>query len=169
MDINLELLKTLWCDDFNRGYFVAVLIIVAFLVIWSLLRLILVILFRTRRCSVITVPRKDGDLIISSVAVTDAVRQELKSFPQLGAGKIQLYRNKTIYSMMLFCTFDSSSSVGLPELTDQLKPKIQEMLKNTFGIDNLKKIKIKVESWSYSESGIVNSAESQPAGTDLDN
>lgn len=130
-------------SDFNRGYIAALALVLALLLALLILKFLCWLAFRTRRCSEIIVPRRDGDIVISRDAVTIAVSRELKAFPELDVRRIRLFRRGKIYLMTLFCTYNGGS--GIPSLADGLKPRLLNALKDTFGIDSLKRIKVVVE------------------------
>ena len=136
----LELLKS----EFNRGYTAGVLTILLLLVLWLILRLFFLLVFRTKRCGEVVVPLGDGDLTISSDAVESTARQLLENYVQLSVRKIQLYRRGKIYLLQLYCRFMPGAD-GLPALAGKLKPELTALLKETFGIENLTEIRIRVE------------------------
>lgn len=143
--VDPELWRKLLSNDFNRGYLVGAGLVIALLIGLLIIKIFIKIVFRTRRCRQISVHRADGDLVISCHAVENAVRQVLATFPQFSIRRIQLYCRGENYSITLFTTFKPNEAVGLPELSSQLKPKVTETLRQTFGIERLKKIRIQVE------------------------
>ncbi len=130
-------------SDFNRGYIAALFLVLALVLALLILKLLFMLAFRTRSCATVTVPRKDGDIVVSRDAVTEAVIRELQSFPALAVRKIRLYRRRRRYLMTIFCGFNGDG--GVPQLVEELKPRLTETLKSTFGIDSLDTIKVVIE------------------------
>ena len=53
-------------------------------------------------------------------------------------------RREKKYSLKLFCLF-ANDGVGLPEITQKLKPRVQEVMNKLFGIDTMTGISICIE------------------------
>ena len=103
------------------------------------------LLFRTRRCGAIPVRCPTGDLVVSRGAIENAARQVLDEFPQLAVRRIMLYRCGKRFSMTLCCSF-SADGKGLPAISDEVKPRMLEMLHRVFGIDTLQEIRFQIEA-----------------------
>ena len=134
-----ELLRS----DFNRGYVAALVLVLALLLAMLILKFLCWLAFRTRRCSEITIPRRDGDIVVSREAVAAAVERELRAFPELNVRKIRLFRRRRAYLMTLCCAYGGGD--GVPALADELKPRLLSVLKTTFGIETMKRIKVVIE------------------------
>ena len=101
-------------------------------------------IFRTRRCNKVLGPSADGDLVVTRKAIESVVRVELAKFTQISVRKLVLYRRGKKYSLKLCCLF-SNDGVGLPEITQELKPRVQEVMNKLFGIDTMTGISICIE------------------------
>lgn len=145
---SIDFWKQLLNNDFNRGYFTALVLIVVVLALVLILRLILMLIFRRRRCRQVEVKCDGGNLLISREAITDATRNELQRYPQLSVNRIHLYRTCHHYSLVINCNFDpgDDGGSGVPELADQIKPQLLALFKRLFGIENLDRIIFSVES-----------------------
>ena len=148
---DLETWHQLLQSDFNRGYLAALAIYMALFIALMVLRFLFWLAFRTRGCSEVVVPCRDGDIVVSRDAVTMAVSHELADFPALDVRKIRLFRRGKVYSMTLLCVYGGGES-GIPELAANFKPRIIDSLKSTFGIDSLKRIKVVVEKMDAPQS-----------------
>ena len=131
-------------SDFNCGFIAALAVVVLLLVLLLVVRILLFFIFRTRRCSKVLVPSADGDLVVTRKAIESVVRAELANFTQITVRKLILYRSGKKYSLKLCCMF-SSHGVGLPEITQELKPRIQEIMNKLFGINTMTGISICIE------------------------
>ena len=130
-----EFWRSLTADNFSAGYLTGAGFVVGLLLLLLILRLLLKLCFRTRRASSVLVPCPDGEISISRVAVEAAARQVMIEFPQIAVRKIQLYRDRKRYFLRLCCSF-SPGEQGLPEIVEQIKPRMIEKLLKVFGIKN---------------------------------
>lgn len=140
--------RYLWEGDFNRGYICGVALVLLIVLLMLAIRLIVSIAFRTRRCKELTVSVPDGDVVVSLSALADCVMATLRSFPALQVRDVRLYRSGGTYWLELFSAFDASGAMNFPNEISAVKQQIFEALKNTFGIDNVRKIRIRVEELS---------------------
>lgn len=131
-------------SDFNCGFISALAVVVLLLLLLLAVRILFFFIFRTRRCNKVLVPSADGDLIVTRKAIESVVRAELASFTQITVRKLVLYRRGKKYSLKLFCLF-ANDGVGLPEITQKLKPRVQEVMNKLFGIDTMTGISICIE------------------------
>ncbi|MBR1953386.1 MAG: hypothetical protein IKA32_12455 [Lentisphaeria bacterium] len=131
-------------SDFNCGFISALAVVVLLFVLLLVVRILLFFIFRTRRCSKVLVPSADGDLVVTRKAIESVVRAELANFAQITVRKLILYRSGKKYSLKLCCLF-SSDGVGLPEITQELKKRIQEVMNKLFGIETMTGISICIE------------------------
>ena len=114
-----ETWRALLSDDFSRGYLTAVTLMLALLLALFILRVMCWFAFRVRRCSEIIVCGPDGELAISREAVTALVERELRTYPELRANKLRLYRKGKEYRMVICCAYDGVS--GIPSLAEAFK------------------------------------------------
>ncbi|MBQ7207938.1 MAG: hypothetical protein IJS01_09095 [Lentisphaeria bacterium] len=152
--IRSETVDRILQNDFNCGYVAAILSVVILLLALLFLRLILWLIFRTKRCSTIVVRAENGDLIVTRRAVESVARTEVESFPQIFLRKLLIFRHGKIYSMKLFCRFERGSA-GMPEIAADMRQRLTEVMMQQFGIDSLKEITICVERLKETESGPV--------------
>ncbi len=160
--VTAEFWRELLSNDFNRGYMAAIGLVLAVFILALVLRLAMMLLFRTRRCNWVPVPSESGNLVVSRKAIENAARQVLEAFPQLTVRRISLYRRgKKRYLMTLQCYF-SAKGKGLVQTTEEVKPKMLEMLTRVFGIEALKEIRFQVEALEDE----ISTGDSSPAKTD---
>lgn len=153
-NIKPEAVDRILQSDFNCGYLAAILSVVILLLALLILRLILWLFFRTKRCSSVVVPATDGDLIVTRSAVESVARTEVESFPQIYLRKLLIFRRGNVYSMKLFCRFERGSQ-GMPEIAADMKKRLTEVMMQQFGIDSLKEITICVERLKETEHGPI--------------
>lgn len=144
-----EFCKTLLEGDFNRGYLTGAGFVLALLLLCVVVRLILMLVFRRRRCGQIVVPASAGDVTISHNVVEGTARKVLRDICELDVRRIRLYRKGKSYSLLLCCTFFCGGK-GIPEIADEIRGEIRETLQQLFGIKTLQRIDIRVEEQSDS-------------------
>jgi len=139
-----EFSKTLIENDFNRGYLVGACFVLGLLVLFVVGRLILMFVFRRRRCSQIVVSTPAGNLTISRNVIEGTARRVLRDIGELDVRRIRLYRKGKNYSLLLCCTFfDGGKSV--PDIAEGIRNEIRDTLQNLFGIKTLRRIDFHVE------------------------
>ena len=131
-------------NEFNRGYLTALALVFAFLLVVLLLKFVLWLTFRTRRCSNVVVESDSGDVVVSRDAVTSLLRRELRDFSQLEVRTIRILRRGRTYFLRLYADFRTGEK-GLQAVLDDVKPRLFESLRETFGITCVKKIKVTIE------------------------
>ena len=154
---NPELWRTLLGNDFNKGFVVALTLVLVLMLSLMLIRGILFLIFRTRRCRNIEVKRADGSTMISREVIASVVERELEAYPSVRAGKIVLTRRGKKYQLTIYCTYFLSDPSGIPAFCDEFKPKLKAALEKGFGITTLRKIRLWVSETdamgAVSESG----------------
>ena len=143
-NINPETVDKVLQSDFNCGFISALAVVVFLLLLILAVRLVFFFIFRTRRCNKVLVPSADGSLIVTRKAIESVVRAELAKYAQITVRKLVLYRRGKRYSLKLFCLF-SGEGAGLPEISQELKPRIREVMNNLFGIETMAEISICIE------------------------
>ena len=141
---SLQNWQSLLRSDFNRGYLCALALVAALIVVMMIVRFVLWLIFRERGCSRLTIRRNDGDIVVSRSAVCAAIEGVLKDIPALKVRKLRIFRRGSRYSITLLSSFDGTGSVA--ELVEQLKPLVTGTLRDTFGIDNIRRVKVVIET-----------------------
>jgi hypothetical protein len=157
--------NTLLGSDFNRGYMAALLLILILFLILIAVRFVVYLFFRTRKCKAVIIPDSQGDVTISRTAVENAVRKTISACPELELRALKLYRKGNSYALNLHCVLDGSHGTSFSSLVENLRPALQEMLKNTFGITRLRKIRFILEEYeaAHDEIPVPETGESQAA------
>ena len=146
--------RALLGSDFNQGFMAALALILILMLVLLMLRGILGLIFRTRRCSAVVVAREDGDTIVSRDVVAEVINRELAAYPAVRSEKIVLTRRKKTYQVTIYCEYLLSDQSGIPAFCDEFKPKLRAALSKGFGIENISEIRL----WVVSPEG---------GGTDL--
>lgn len=139
-----EFCKMLAENDFNRGYLAGAGFVLGLLVLFVVIRLVLMFLFRRHRCSQIVVPSPAGDLTIGHNVIEGTARRVLRNIGELDVRRIRLYRKRKSYSLLLCCTFFDGGK-GVPEIAEGIRNEIRDTLQNLFGINSLRRIDFRVE------------------------
>ena len=133
--------QQLFSSEFNCGYFAALALVFAVFAVLLVLKILLWLFFRTRRCGSITMKYPDGEVVVSRDAVTALLQNELRDFSQLEVESIRIYRRGEMYYLHLNADFLVGGK-GLQEVLDEAKPRLLAALEETLGITNVKKIKV---------------------------
>lgn len=160
---HLSYWQQLTANDFNRGYLAALALVFIFLLAVLLVKFVLWIIFRTRRCGNVVVESGCGEVVISRDAVTALLRRELRGFSQLEVRTIRILRRGKVYFLHLYADFHTGEK-GLQAVLGDVNPRLFEALKETFGITCVKKIKVTIEemvdSGAAAKDGAAKPAES---------
>lgn len=139
--------NTLLGSDFNRGYMAALLLILILFLILLVVRFVIYLFFRTRKCKAVIIPDSQGDITISRTAVENAVRKTVAAYPALDLRDLKLFRKGKNYMLRLHCSLDGAQSNAFSALVEELRPALLEMLKDTFGITQLRKVRFVLEDY----------------------
>ncbi len=133
-------------NDFNRGYMLGVSVVLSVILLILLLKIIFALLLRTRRCREVTVRAADGDMLVSYAAIEETLRSAMVRFPAFHISEVKLFRRgKSCYFLELFCNFDTSAGRAFPQQSAEAKKLIFETLFSTFGIESVRRVKIRLE------------------------
>ena len=138
--------RALLGSDFNQGFMAALTLILLLMVILLIGRVILRLVFGTRRCSSVVVKRADGDTVISRDTVAALVNRELANYPAIRSDKIVLTRRRSVYQLTIYCEYLLSDQTGIPAFCDEFKPKLRDALVKSFGISEISGIRLWVDS-----------------------
>ena len=141
---SLQNWQSLLRSDFNRGYLCALALVATLIVILMILRFVWWLIFRERGCSRLTIRRGDGDIVVSRDAVCTAIDGALKEVRALKVRKLRIFKRGSSYSITLLSSFDGTGSVA--ELVEKVKPLVTGTLRDTFGIENVRRVKVVVET-----------------------
>lgn len=128
-------------NEFERGFFTALLITAAILLLLLLICLILKIIFRKPSVPGVTLPREDGDIFISRNAIFSVVSRLEEFFPELEIRKVALKRSGRDLSMTVTVLFYQQDST-FDALAGSLKQRIFDTLKQSLGIDSVKSVAV---------------------------
>ena len=121
---------------FLQGMFwTLVLLAVLFIVVgvlWLLFR-------RSSSVAGITLNAQHGSLFISASAISDLIYSMDESFPDFEISRVRLIRDREGFSIQVK-VFYSSSGKSVLELTDAFQLRALELLKSSFGIENVNRI-----------------------------
>lgn len=121
---------------FLQGMFwTLVLLAVLFIVVgvlWLLFR-------KSSTVSGITLEAQHGSLFVSATAISDLIYSMDESFPDFEISRVRLVRDREGFSIQVK-VFYSSSGKSVLELTGAFQTKALELLKSSFGIENVNRI-----------------------------
>ena len=145
MDLNALFTRAYWVEvagsDFRLGFIVALAAVAIVFVMLVLLQLTLMWILRVRNVSRITVPCKDGDVIITREAIFAAVSSALKEF-SIDVRKIAVSRKKNDYWLTVYAAMQYGAPV---EGISQSKEAAKAILNSQFAVNNISKVHLVVE------------------------
>ncbi|MCP3965857.1 MAG: alkaline shock response membrane anchor protein AmaP [Lentisphaerae bacterium] len=128
-------------NEFNKGYLTGVAIVVLAILVLLVLRIILALIFRKKRCSSIKIKSDNGDTCVSRAAITSVVKSLEKEFKFINISRVNLYATKKVQFLDVLIDFDASGG-GLPPQSDKFKERVLEAVKEVFGIATVRKVHI---------------------------
>lgn len=132
-------------SDINLGFFAGVGLALLLIIILLVIKLILMIIFRHKKCSGISISEADGETFVSKSAIASLIMHLEQQFPLISIKKILLYRCRKKYTLKLYLDFNDDGS-GFPTNRDKFKSEICALLEHTFGINSIKKIDLDVRN-----------------------
>lgn len=144
-------------NDLNTGYFFALFVVGVTLLALIVIRVILKILFRRKRCHSIHIKSDNGDDVISGSAIMAVIKALENEFKALTINKVNLFRYRRIPFLEVYLDFDASKG-GLPDHSGKFKKRVSESLDAIFGIKNIRFAKIHVRHVQLHNADILSPA-----------
>lgn len=140
--------------DFNLGYFFALLVVGLTLLALFLIRIILKIVFRKKRCHTISIKSDNGNAFISCSAIMAVIKALEKEFSALTINKVNLFRYRNKPFLEIYLDFDASKG-GLPAHAAKFKLRVIQSLDALFGIKNIKKVHLHLRHVQLHDADIL--------------
>ncbi len=142
-----EIVRHFWPNVNEQQVYVFLLGVFAGLVIVFLLFLVLGVLYliirNSRKIRGITLPAPHGTLFIAASAISDLVRSLEPEFQELRILKIYLLSEKKQPILRIKMVY-APGGLSMMDLAEKFQLRTLEILKDSFGIDNIQKIDIVV-------------------------
>ncbi|MBU8901107.1 MAG: hypothetical protein KOO69_00060 [Victivallales bacterium] len=142
-------------NDFNSGYFFALVVVGLTLLGLFIIRIILKIIFRKKRCHTISINADNGNAFISCSAIMAVIKALEKEFSALTINKVNLFRYGNKPFLEVYLDFDASKG-GLPDHAAKFKLRVIESLNALFGIKNIKKVHLHLRHIQLQEADLLN-------------
>jgi hypothetical protein len=139
---------------FNRGYLVALMVVSITLLAIFIIRIILKIIFRKKRCHTISIKADNGSAFISCSAIMAVIKALEKEFSALTINKVNLFRYRNKPFLEIYLDFDASKG-GLPAHAAKFKLRVIESLDALFGIKNIKKVHLHLRHVQLNDADIL--------------
>jgi len=139
---------------FNRGYLVALMVVSITLLAIFIIRIILKIIFRKKRCHTISIKANNGSAFISCSAIMAVIKALEKEFSALTINKVNLFRYRNRPFLEIYLDFDASKG-GLPAHAAKFKLRVIESLDALFGIKNIKKVHLHLRHVQLNDADIL--------------
>ena len=140
--------------DFNLGYFFALVVVGLTLLALFIIRIILKIIFRKKRCHTISIKADNGSAFISCSAIMAVIKALEKEFSALTINKVNLFRYRNKPFLEIYLDFDASKG-GLPAHAAKFKERVIQSLDALFGIKNIKKVHLHLRHVQLHEADIL--------------
>ncbi len=140
--------------DFNLGYFFALVVVGVTLLALFIIRIILKIIFRKKRCHTISIKSDNGCAFISCSAIMAVIKALEKEFSALTINKVNLFRYGKKPFIDIYLDFDASKG-GLPAHAEKFKLRVIQSLESLFGIKNIKKVHLHLRNVQLQDADIL--------------
>jgi hypothetical protein len=140
--------------DFNLGYFFALVVVGSTLLGLFIIRIILKIIFRRKRCHTISIKADNGCAFISCSAILAVIKALEKEFSALTINKVNLFRYRNKPFLEIYLDFDASKG-GLPAHAEKFKLRVIQTLEALFGIKNIKKVHLHLRHVQLQDADIL--------------
>ena len=140
--------------DFNLGYFFALVVVGSTLLGLFIIRIILKIIFRKKRCHTISIKSDNGCAFISCSAILAVIKALEKEFSALTINKVNLFRYRNKPFLEIYLDFDASKG-GLPAHAEKFKLRVIQTLEALFGIKNIKKVHLHLRHVQLHDADIL--------------
>ncbi len=129
-------------SEFERGFYLALLLAALVFFLLFVLCLIFKLIFRKPAVPGVTLAREDGDIFISRNAIFTAVCRLENDFPELEILKVNMHRNRrNELGLTVSVIFDENGS-SFDEVAGAFKQRVFVMLNKSFGIESIKTVAI---------------------------
>ncbi len=148
-------------NDFERGFFLALLAAALVFFLLLLLCLILKLIFRKPAVPGVTLLREDGDIFISRNAIFTAVCRLEKDFPELEILKVNMHRLRHGDLALTVTVMFEENKESFDAVAGAFKQKVFTMLNKSFGIDSIKNVAInlaKIPAENHDDDSADNAA-----------
>ena len=129
-------------NDFERGFFLALLAAALVFFLLLLLCLILKLIFRKPAVPGVTLLREDGDIFISRNAIFTAVCRLENEFPELEILKVNMQKLRHGDLALTVTVMFAEKDKSFDAVAGAFKQKVFTMLNKSFGIDSVKSVAI---------------------------
>ena len=106
-------------------------------VIWMIIR-------KNHSVSGINISSEHGSLFIAATAISDLLYSLDDSFPQLEIVRINLIRDGDSLAVRVKVYYSAASEISMLQLTEEFQTKALELLKKSFGIENISRVDLVV-------------------------
>lgn len=155
-----SLVEKFGANEFTRGLIVG---IITGIVLLLVIRFILWLCFRRKSCSCIELKNPSGMITINSSAIASVLKTAVKPLESLTVSKVRLFKRKDQFDIYLRAALDPEKGT-VPQLTDELAKIVREQMKNVFGVENIREVRLNVVSCRKNSAGIAGEdADADPA------
>ena len=128
--------------EFEKGFYLALLLAALVFLLLFLLCLILKLIFRKPAVQGITLEQADGNIFVSRNAIFTAVCRLECFFPELEILKVKLYRKRGGEFGLRVNVMFAANKESFDTLSADFKQQLFEMLKKSFGIESITAVEI---------------------------
>ena len=129
-------------NDFERGFFLALLATALVFFLLLLLCLIFKLIFRKPAVPGVTLAREDGDIFISRNAIFTAVCRLENNFPELEILKVNMQKLRHGELALNVTVMFAEKNESFDAVAGAFKQQVFTMLNKSFGIDSVKSVAI---------------------------
>ncbi len=137
-----QIIEKLGGWDFLRGIVIGV---IAGIVLLLILRILLWIIFRRKASASIQIKNDCGTIEVNTSAITNVIKNAVKSIVSLDIVKIRIYRRGRDLDFVLRAAMDADGDTA-PAIMEKLTAILRQQMKDVFGVENIRDIKLIIAS-----------------------
>lgn len=142
--LNYPWIRSILANDFKCGYVAATLVFLLIILLVIVFKIMAFFLFRKPKCSEVEVKTESGKLVISSKVISSLVGRILADSGRFEDVKVVIRSHGKNYLINIKASY-TEGELGLPEISESLRPQLLELLKKQFGIENVESIIFQID------------------------
>jgi|GEM_PF-3059559 hypothetical protein len=153
---------------FNAGFLTGVATAIGIIAILLLIRIIIALMFRRKKCSGITMQAELGDIFVSTSAITAAIRALESEFDALVIQKIRLFESKNAKVRICIQLIFDEGGGNFKLYSEKFQRAVLAKLKDAFGIENIDKVNIDNNTFNSTHKPQRKNRDATPFSADSD-
>lgn len=129
-------------NEFCRGIIIGA---IAGIMLILILRLVIWLCFRRKSCRTLEINNPAGRIVVNSGAVCSVLKYAARQIDCLEITRIRIFRRRKFIDIELRARLDAAKGT-IPQIMDKLSAVVKEEMKNVFGVENIRHVKLNIAS-----------------------